>query len=302
MKMKIGSRSSPLARIQSAEIANLLKEKFPELEMEFVFIKTSGDNRERPFSEPGGKGAFVREIEQALLDGSIHIAVHSMKDLPSILPDGLTIGSVPKREDPSDCILFPKGKDSGISFERLNKGAKIGTGSFRRKFQILDMRSDISVEPISGNIGTRIAKMDSGKVDALVLATAALKRLQIKNRTVQILNPEDFVPSPGQGALAVECREKDLKTIGLIKMIECGQSRLCVEVERSFLHKLGGDCSIPAGCYARKNRNIIQVSAFMISPDSEKIHRENIEANEKEGPKTGDKIAEKIMSAAQGKH
>ncbi len=251
MKIRIGSRGSSLAGVQAAGVGKLLAEKIPELKAEFVFIKTSGDRGNMPISDSGGKGVFVKEIEEALLKGAIDIAVHSMKDLPSVLPDGLIIGAVPQREDPSDCVIFPGGADC---FESLGKGAKIGTGSLRRASQILDMRPDVSVEPVRGNVETRIAKMDSGEFDALVLATAALNRLELKNRIGHKFNPMSFVPAPGQGALAIECRDGDTEIVEIAKTIECAQSRLCAEVERSFLRKLGGDCQIPAGCYAKKKR------------------------------------------------
>ncbi len=296
MKIKIGSRSSPLAVIQSSGVGKLLKKQFPEIEAEFVFLKTSGDSKSGTVAEIGGKGVFVKEIEEALLDGSIDIAVHSMKDMPSVLPDGLTIGSVPKREDPSDCIVFPDDEDGGTRFESIKKGAKIGTGSLRRTCQILDARPDVSVEPVRGNIETRMAKMDSGQFDALVLATAALDRLEIKNRNRRKFDPTRFVPAPGQGALAVECRDGDTKIVDIVVAIECEQSRLCVEIERSFLRKLGGDCQIPAGCYAKKSGSGMEVTAVMASADGSEIYREKIEGDEKDGAETGTKIAEKIMA------
>lgn len=295
MKIRIGSRGSPLARVQSATVGGLLTERFPDMETEFVFIKTSGDKIAGRVSESGGKGIFVREIEEALLDGSIDVAVHSMKDLPSVLPEGLVIGAVPKREDPSDCVALAQGDDSAV-FEFPKKKAKIGTGSLRRACQILEMFPDVSVEPVKGNIETRMEKMDSGKFDALVLATAALNRLGMRNRISRKFNPMSFVPAPGQGALAVECREGDAKIADAVRTVECKQTRLCVEVERAFLHKLGGDCRTPAGCYAGKKGSKIEAVAVIASPDGSEIYREQIEGDEKDGAETGARIAEKIVS------
>ncbi len=298
MRIRIGSRGSPLAKTQTSEVKKLLEGKFPEIQTELVFIKTSGDSQENWISDSGGKGVFVKEIEEALLCGSIDIAVHSMKDLPSVLPDGLIVGCVPQRNDPSDCIVFPE-TQKGACLESLKKGAKIGTGSLRRSFQILAMRPDVSVEPVRGNIGTRIAKMDSGHFDAIILACAALGRLKIENRNMQKFNPADFVPAPGQGALALECREKDTETIDLMKEIECAQSRRCAEIERSFLHRLGGNCRIPAGCYARENENGTEIFALMASVEDGQIYREKIETREKCRARNGAEIAEKIMSKAR---
>lgn len=299
MKIRIGSRASPLARVQSAEVGRLLAERFPELKTEFVFITTSGDNDSRPVSRSGGKGIFVKEIEESLLDGSVDIAVHSMKDLPSTLPTGLIIGSVPPRQDPSDCVVFPAG-EYGMSLESLRKGAKVGTGSIRRACQLLDVRPDFSIKSVRGNIETRIAKMDSGEFDALVLATAALNRLEIKDRTSSKLSPTSFVPAPGQGALAVECRDGDAKIVDMVKSIECRWSRLCVEIERSFLHRIGGDCQVPAGCYVQKNRSKVEVTAFMASSDGSELYREQIGGDKNKGVETGATIAERIMERQLG--
>ncbi|WP_462137795.1 hydroxymethylbilane synthase [Candidatus Mycalebacterium sp.] len=298
MKIKIGSRGSPLAKIQAAEVGGILQKQFPELETEFVFIKTSGDLRNGADSQSGGKGIFIKEIETALLDGSIDIAVHSMKDLPSVLPDGLIIGCVPKREDPSDCIVLPAG-ESGGGLESVKRGAKIGTGSLRRSCQILAARPDLSVEPLRGNVETRIDKMDSGDFDAIMLASAALNRLKLDDRISSRMDPMNFVPAPGQGALAVECGEQNTKTVQLLKKIECEQSRVCVEVERAFLLKLGGDCNIPAGCHARKNKGSIEVVAVMANESGE-IFTEKLKTDEKNSAQAGFKIAEMVMSKVRG--
>lgn len=300
MKIKIGSRGSPLAKIQAYKVGALLEKKIPELKTEFVFIKTSGDLPGGAVSQSGGKELFVKEIESALLDGSIDIAVHSMKDMPSVPPSGLVIGCVPKREDPSDCVVFPAGK-SGCGLESVKKGAKIGTGSLRRSCQILAVRPDLSVEPLRGNIETRIAKMDSGNFDAIMLASAALNRLKLDDRISNRLDPMSFVPAPGQGALAVECREQDTETARLLKSVECEHSRACVEIERAFLQKLGGNCNVPAGCYARKNANSIKVAAVM-ADENGGIFGVKLETDEKNSVQTGIEIAEKIMSKARGEN
>lgn len=298
MKIRIGSRGSPLARVQALGVGGLLREKFAGLETEFLFIKTSGDTAPASVAQEGGKGIFVKEIENALLDGSIDIAVHSMKDLPSVLPDGLVIGAVPRREDPSDCVLFPKGTEPGAGIESLKDGAKIGTGSARRSCQILAVRSGVFISPIRGNIGTRVDKMDSGEFDAIVLASAALSRLQIEGRAASRFNPEDFIPAPGQGALAVERREGDDKIAEMTTAIECSRSRLCADVERSFLARLGGNCDIPAGCYATESGGKVKITA-MLSEDGE-IYREKIETDKENCVRAGAEIADAVISKTRG--
>ena len=292
MKIKIGSRGSPLAGIQAAQVGALLTKQFPGLKTEFVFIKTSGDRRGASL---GGKGAFVKEIEEALASGKVDIAVHSMKDMPSILPDGLIIGAVPRRADPSDCVVFPDGSDGS-----LKKGACVGTASLRRSCQILAMRPDVSVLPVRGNVGTRIDKMNAGEFDALLLASAALDRLEMSGRAGLRFDPMEFVPAPGQGALAVECREDDGQTRERLSAIECGESRMCVEIERQFLARLGGDCSVPAGCHARKNGGKIEASAILAPDGRGEVHREAALATKADCGRLGAEIAEKVMSKAGG--
>ena len=292
MKIKIGSRGSPLAKIQAAQTGALLTKQFPGLKTEFVFIKTSGDRRGAP---AGGKGAFVREIEEALASGAVDIAVHSMKDMPSALPDGLAIGAVPPRADPSDCVVFPDGSDGS-----LKKGARVGTASLRRSCQMLSMRPDVSVLPVRGNVGTRIDKMNAGEFDALVLASAALDRLDMTGRAGLRFNPAEFVPAPGQGALAVECREDDAQTREWLSAIECAESQMCVGIERQFLARLGGDCSVPAGCHARRSGGKIEVVAALAADGRGEVHRETAVADEADCGRVGAEIAERVMLKAGG--
>lgn len=316
MKIKIGSRGSPLAGVQAAEAGGLLTERFPGLRAEFVFIKTSGDRRGaaentvaaqdtvtvKNTGPADGKGAFVKEIEEALLSGAVDIAVHSMKDMPSALPDGLIIGAVPPRADPSDCVVLPEGANGSPDGLFEKKGARVGTASLRRSCQVSAKYPGAKILPVRGNVGTRINKMNAGEFDALVLASAALDRLNMAEKAAFRFDPARFVPAPGQGALAIECREDDGQTLKLLRAVECAESRLLVDIERRFLARLGGNCSVPAGCFARKNGGKITVTAILATDGQGEVHRETVVADEADCGGLGAEIAERLMSKTGGFH
>lgn len=250
MTLRMGTRGSELALAQSRAIARRLEQLHPGLVVTELIIKTTGDQKaDVPLSGLGGKGAFTREIEQALLDGQIDFAVHSLKDLPTLLPAGLTLAAVPPREDPRDCLI-------GSRLAELPSGARVGTGSARRVSQLRQLRPDLVFEGIRGNLPTRCAKWRRGDFQAIVLACAGLNRLGLEAcglspGEVFPLPPEECLPAPGQGVLGLEIRSEDAPTRRFLAALHHPESDLAMRAERAFLGELEGNCSLPAGCLAR---------------------------------------------------
>ena len=274
----LGTRGSRLALIQTDDIRNRLKEESPGLQIIVKVIKTEGDiDRSSPLSAFGGRGAFVRSIESALLQGEIDAAVHSLKDLPSKLPEGLVLGAVPVREDPRDVLVTRNGCDL-IS---LPPGSIIGTGSERRTSQLMSLRPDITYKVIRGNVETRLNKLEDGKVDALVLAAAGLKRLGLLSRISRYLEPDMVLPAPCQGAIGVECREDDQKTRELLERIDTRDVRICVDAERYFIATLGMGCHTPVGALARHCGDSIVFIGYMMYGKNREILRKTIHTSEK---------------------
>ncbi len=244
MRLRLGTRRSKLAISQSVYVKELLEERWKGLIIDLVKIVTKGDKMLRfSLSEIGGKGVFVKEIEKALLDGSIDLAVHSMKDVPSQLENGLWIPVVPSREDPRDAFVGEHVR----RLEDLPEGARVGTSSLRRASQIKMKRPDIEVVPIRGNLDTRIRKMKEMGLSGIVAAKAGLNRLGLSHLASFVFEPEDMVPAVGQGALAVEIRRDDLETLRLIEPIGDGITSLEISEERAFQERMGGSCHIPLG-------------------------------------------------------
>lgn len=250
--LRLGTRGSLLARAQSGMVARDLERLHPGLRVETTIIKTSGDViADRPLHEFGGKGLFTKEIEQALLDGRIDFAVHSFKDVPVTMPlveqAELVIAAVPAREDPRDLLVSGKAK----SLRELPGGAKVGTGSLRRRCQILHLRPDLHIEPIRGNIDTRVRKLREGEYDAVVLATAGAKRGGIFDEAIMHpIDSSDLLPASGQGALALQCRKSDSRTRGLLDAMNDPTTYACVEAERELVRLLEGDCHSPIAALA----------------------------------------------------
>lgn len=248
MKLRIATRKSALAMAQSEWVAARLKEVQPGLEVELVPMTTVGDQvLDVSLNEIGGKGLFVSEIEQAVLDGRADLAVHSLKDMPAELAEGLVLASVPEREDPRDVLLSA----DGVELEDLEAGSRIGTNSMRRTLQLRRRRNDLDYAMLRGNVNTRLAKLDAGEYRAIVLAAAGLRRLGLDKRPLRAMPVEDSLPAVGQGALAVEARGADKDVCALLAKIEHAESRACVEAERAFLIALSGDCNTPLAGHAR---------------------------------------------------
>ena len=235
-----------MALRQAEEVKDLLLQLHPGLEVELVKIRTTGDKiTEAPLARIGSKGIFVKEIEEALLRGEIDLAVHSMKDLPTRLPPGLTIGAVPPREDPRDALVSRDGRH----LHELPPGVKIGTSSLRRRVQLLRIKASWQIVPLRGNLDTRLRKLREGEVEAIVVASAGLRRLGLQHQARQLLPPELLLPAAGQGALAVECREGD-GVMELLGPLNHPQTALEVRAERAFLERMGGGCQVPMGALA----------------------------------------------------
>ena len=266
--LRIGTRGSPMALRQTIIVRDRLIAAHPELAeagaVEIVTIRTTGDRvQNRLLAEIGGKGLFAKEIEEALLAGRIDLAVHSLKDLETWLPDGLVISCVPPRDDPRDTFLSA----SGASLASLPHGAKVGTASLRRQAQLLRLRPDLSIVPIRGNVNTRLRKMEAGEVDALVLALCGLQRLDLSGHATEVLPREVMLPAVGQGALAVECRTSDEMVRHLVEPLHHPISGACVAAERAMLAALDGSCRTPIAGFAEIDSDRLTIEGLLLNED-----------------------------------
>lgn len=273
MSLRLGTRGSVLAKTQSQLIADELEKRNPGLVVELVVVKTSGDAiTDRPLHAFGGKGLFTKEIELALLDERVDFAVHSFKDVPVTMPlvdqSRLSIVATPKREDPSDVLVFPTARDQGGSIDQLLRGARIGTGSLRRRCQLLALRPDLQIELIRGNIDTRLKKLANDEFDAILLAYAGLHRAGMFDAgRMFMLGDDQMVPAPGQGALALQCRKDDVRTTELLMGLNDGETSACVAAERALVTALQGDCHSPIAAVARVKRNRLHLAAAVGARD-----------------------------------
>ncbi|SDZ04982.1 hydroxymethylbilane synthase [Evansella caseinilytica] len=293
-KIIVGSRKSKLAMTQTKWVVDKLRALGGDYEFEIEEIVTKGDKiLDVTLSKVGGKGLFVKEIEQAMFDKDIDIAVHSMKDMPAEVAPGLTIGAVPKRVDPRDALI----SNSGLGLMALPSGSIVGTSSLRRSAQVLARRSDLKIKWIRGNIDTRINKCRSGEYDAIILAAAGLERVGwTKDTVTEFLDPEISLPAVGQGALAIECREDDHDVRRLLSAINDSDTERTVAAERSFLHTVEGGCQIPVGGYATLvENNQILLTAIIASPDGNKIFRETVVGDDP--LRIGKEAAENMLAA-----
>lgn len=264
-RLVIGSRGSALARWQTGWVKTRLEELWPGLEVAVEIFTTAGDKiLDKPLPEIGGKGLFTEELERALLEGSIDVAVHSLKDLPVENPAGLTVGAIPERADARDVFISAKYK----RLSELPQGAKVGTSSLRRGAQLLMLRPDLSLLSLRGNVDTRIGKAMSGEYDAIVLAAAGVTRLGRAANVSSFFDFADMLPAPGQGALGIQCREGDEATLGLLSRLDHGPTRAAVLAERAFLLGLGGGCSAPVATLATLDAaGTISLEGLVASPD-----------------------------------
>jgi hydroxymethylbilane synthase len=269
------TRRSALALAQCRAFVAQLRDTDPNLDLRELQVVTTGDRiQDRPLADIGGKGLFVKEIEEALLDGRAHFAVHSIKDVPGELPPGLVIACVPKREDARDVLVAPRHR----TLAQLPAGARVGTSSLRRSLALKAHRPDLDVVPLRGNVDTRLRKVDAGECDAIVLANAGLLRLGLGARATEILSPEISLPAPGQGALGIECREQDAGTRAILSKMHDADAARCVAAERGVLIALGGDCKTPLAAYAERAGSGMRIRAFAANPDGSNAKRIDEEA------------------------
>jgi hydroxymethylbilane synthase len=272
--LTIGTRGSKLALWQANWVKSSLKETSPSLPVELVVIKTKGDKiLDSPLASIGGKGLFVKEIEEALLDGRIDLAVHSMKDMPADVPPGLKMGAIPKREIPYDVLISKQGQ----RFSELKPGARIGTSSLRRAAQIRHVRPDITILPLRGNLDTRLKKLDSDneKTDAIVVAAAGIRRLNLEHRVAEYLDETIMLPAVGQGALCIECRDNDSKMAGLLDPLDDPETRTVVTAERRFLNRLGGSCQVPIAGFGKIEADTFSLQGLVIDVDGKTFYRDS---------------------------
>ncbi|HEY7586952.1 MAG TPA: hydroxymethylbilane synthase [Candidatus Deferrimicrobiaceae bacterium] len=290
--IRMGSRGSKLALWQ-AEFVQFEVERMTGGKVEIVKIKTTGDMiLDVPLARVGGKGLFVKEIEEALLSGRIDLAVHSMKDVPTDLPPALEIVAITKREDPRDAFISDKVK----RFEDLPKGARVGTSSLRRQTQLLGIRPDLVVLDNRGNLDTRIRKMEEGKFDAIILAAAGLRRLGWEGRITQVLPEEVSLPAIGQGALGIEIRREDAETRNAVSFLNDRDTSLSVRAERGFLKRLEGGCQVPIAAYGRTNGDSIEIDGMVGRPDGSEIVRGSARGAVADPEGLGVKLAEQLLA------
>ena len=293
MKIRVGTRGSNLALIQTNWAIDRLKEKFPEVEFEIKIIKTKGDKiLHLSLDKIGDKGLFVKEIESQLLEDEIDLAVHSMKDMPAEVVEGLKFAAVPKREDPRDVIILREGLNS---FDELPIGATIGTGSKRRKYQLLRKRPDLNIVPIRGNIETRISKIESENLDGIVIAASGVIRADLEEEITEFLPVDLMIPAPAQGALALEIRENDEELEKMIDAIKDEISQIQTDSERSYLAGIDGSCHIPMGAYCEVDGEKLTLTGIFGDEDGEKITVASLEGDRDNPKELGSNLAKLIL-------
>jgi len=292
MILKIGTRGSKLAMTQSLWVKEKIEAKHPQVRVELVKITTTGDKiLDSPLSKVGGKGLFVKEIEEALLEKRVDLAVHSMKDVPAELPDALMLSTFPEREDPRDALISLDNR----TLDQLPPGAKVGTSSLRRGAQLLHIRPDLKLLSLRGNVDTRLRKLTFGELSAIILATAGLKRLGLEDRITQVISCEKVLPAVGQGALGLEVRRGDTQTMGLIDFMNHEPTEITVRTERAFLEKLEGGCQVPIAGFATLDRETVHFTGMVAELDGSRLIRDEISGNKNQAEELGVTLAGKLL-------
>ena len=288
----IGTRASKLALWQAEYVKHRLEEKYPELTVALKKMTTKGDQiLDAPLAKIGGKGLFTKELEDAMLEGEVDIAVHSLKDMPTEVPSGLIISAITKRFDVGDAIVSSKYE----ALADLPKGAKVGTSSLRRKAQLLHERPDLDIHDLRGNVGTRLDKLESENFDAVILAVAGLKRLGFGDRITEVIDQKIMLPAVGQGALAIETREDDKAVRARIDFLNDPSTVTAAKAERAFLSRVQGGCQVPVGVYATEVKTVLHVEAVIASLDGMRLYRAGIDGAREEAEHLGIKLAEKLL-------
>lgn len=293
-RIVIGTRGSELALWQADYVARRLREAYPGLDVRLTRVTTKGDRiLDVPLAKLGGKGLFTKELESAMLAGEIDLAVHSLKDMPTELPEGLAIAAVTARLDAGDAFV----SNRFASFAALPPGARVGTSSLRRRAQILAARPDLSVPDLRGNVNTRLAKLDAGEFDAVVLAAAGLRRLGFEARIRETLPRAVMLPAVGQGALAVETRADDAETRAMLAFLDDEDTARCAAAERAFLARVEGGCQVPVGVYAATDGAGILVEAVIASLDGRRVCRDRAAGTRADAERLGRALAESLLAA-----
>lgn len=292
----IGSRGSKLALWQAEQTRSLLLETDPELSVRIDIIKTTGDVNREPLAVIGGKGVFTKELEEALIDGRIDIAVHSLKDLPTILPDKLGIAAICEREDPRDALVL-RDATAGISSLRdLPAGAVVGTSSQRRLAQLKYLRPDVRIKDLRGNVDTRLRKLDEGDYDALILASAGLRRLDLANRINLAIPTDEMLPAVGQGAIAIETHVNNDQVLDTVRRLSDPNTSVACVAERAFLRSLGGGCQFPIAAHAVVSEQQILLDGLVANPEGTKIIRDTLSVTSINSPEdVGVALAKRLL-------
>jgi hydroxymethylbilane synthase len=291
--LRIATRKSPLALWQAEFVADQLRSLHPGLQVELVKMTTQGDKiLDSPLAKIGGKGLFVKELEKSLMDGITDIAVHSMKDVPVELPDGLHLPVICVREDPQDAFVSTRFK----TLKELPQGARVGTSSLRRQCQIRQQRPDLVILDLRGNVGSRLEKLDRGDYDAIILAAAGLRRLGLAERVTQLLDTTLMLPAIGQGAVGIECRSADSATLALLKPLDHAETHIRVLAERAMNHRLEGGCQVPIAGYAELTGDSLHLRALVGSPDGKRMVRGDINGPANQAATLGVTLAEDLLA------
>ena len=292
--IKIATRKSPLALWQAEHVAKLLKASHPSLEIELVKMVTQGDKiLDTPLAKIGGKGLFIKELEQGMLNGDADLAVHSMKDVPAQVPEGFEIGAILSREDPRDAFV----SNAYSSINDLPLGAAVGTSSLRRQSQLLKMRPDLHIKSLRGNVNSRLQKLDNGDYDAIILAAAGLIRLGFENRIKMALPVNTLLAAIGQGAIGIECRQGDTATLALIECLHDKPTAIRVQAERAMNFTLEGGCQAPIAGHARIKGDILRLHGLVAEPDGSVMITEQLEGPLEDAEKIGVTVANRLLAA-----
>ena len=291
--IRIATRKSPLALWQAEHVRDRLLALHPGMQVELLKMSTQGDRiLDSPLAKIGGKGLFVKELEQGMLDGRADLAVHSMKDVPSELPDGLCLGAILDREDPRDA--FVSAQYSGV--DDLPEGARVGTSSLRRQCQLRARRPDLQILDLRGNVGTRLGKLDAGDYDAIVLACAGLKRLGLSERITHALTPEEMLPAIAQGVIGIECRADDTRVRGLIEPLNHAETAQRTAAERAMNATLAGGCQAPVAGYSLLNAGVLELRGLVGQPDGSQIIRGDVRGAAEQAEALGKQLADDLLA------
>ena len=293
-QLRIGTRGSALALWQAEWVKAQLLAAHEELAVELLVIKTTGDKiLDVPLAKVGGKGLFVKEIEEALLEGKADLAVHSVKDMPAELPEGLHLAVMPPREDPRDALI----SRNGAGLEALPHGARVGTSSLRRAAQLLHLRPDLRIETLRGNVDTRLRKLESEGFDAIVLAAAGLKRMELSHVVSEYLEPERMLPAVGQGALGIETRTGDAFTNEMVASLAHPETMTIVRAERAFLKRLEGGCQVPIGAHATMEGETLILTGMVADLEGVRLIRKELRGDAQQPEVVGERLAEVILES-----